>query len=66
MQEIARKFTREEIIPKAAHYDKTMEFPWDIVKKAWSIGLLNGHIPVEFGIYLSIIINIKFQKKIIN
>ncbi len=25
MQQLARKFTREEIIPNAAHYDKTGE-----------------------------------------
>jgi len=25
MQQLARKFTREEIIPVAAHYDKTGE-----------------------------------------
>lgn len=25
MQELARKFAREEILPKAAHYDKTGE-----------------------------------------
>ncbi|KAG8231857.1 hypothetical protein J437_LFUL015120, partial [Ladona fulva] len=46
-QELARKFTREEIIPKAAEYDKTMAYPWDIVKKAWSLGLMNGHIPTH-------------------
>lgn len=49
MQEIARKFAREEIIPVAAHHDKTGEYPWDIVKKAWSVGLLNNHIPTELG-----------------
>ncbi|XP_015174225.1 PREDICTED: probable medium-chain specific acyl-CoA dehydrogenase, mitochondrial [Polistes dominula] len=49
MQELARKFTREEIIPVAAKYDKTGEYPWDIVKKAWSLGLLNGHIPHDLG-----------------
>uniref|UniRef100_A0A1B0GHS4 Acyl-CoA dehydrogenase/oxidase N-terminal domain-containing protein n=1 Tax=Lutzomyia longipalpis TaxID=7200 RepID=A0A1B0GHS4_LUTLO len=49
MQELARKFAREEIIPKAAHHDKTGEFPWDIVKKAHSLGLMNAHIPQEFG-----------------
>ncbi|XP_046390177.1 probable medium-chain specific acyl-CoA dehydrogenase, mitochondrial isoform X1 [Ischnura elegans] len=48
-QELARKFTREEIIPKAAEYDKTMAYPWDIVKKAWSLGLMNGHIPTHCG-----------------
>lgn len=48
-QDVARKFTREEIIPVAAHHDKTGEYPWDIVKKAHAIGLLNGHVPVEAG-----------------
>ncbi|XP_055844332.1 medium-chain specific acyl-CoA dehydrogenase, mitochondrial [Episyrphus balteatus] len=49
MQDIARKFAREEIIPVAAHHDKTGEYPWDIVKKAWAVGLLNNHIPTELG-----------------
>ncbi|KAG5334699.1 ACADM protein, partial [Acromyrmex charruanus] len=49
MQELARKFTKEEIIPVAAEYDRTGKYPWDIVKKAWSIGLLNKHIPQHCG-----------------
>lgn len=49
MQELARKFTREEIIPVAAKHDKTGEYPWDIIKKAWSLGLLNKHIPQYCG-----------------
>jgi acyl-CoA dehydrogenase len=49
IQELARKFTRDEIIPTAAEYDRTMEYPWDIVKKAWSVGLINGHIPKHCG-----------------
>ncbi|RUS73272.1 hypothetical protein EGW08_018967 [Elysia chlorotica] len=48
-QETARKFAREEIIPKAAHYDKTGEYPWDLVKKAWNLGLINSHIPEHCG-----------------
>ncbi|KAJ8974462.1 hypothetical protein NQ317_001585 [Molorchus minor] len=48
-QEIARKFTREEIIPVAAEYDRTGNYPWDLVKKAHSIGLMNGHVPEEYG-----------------
>ncbi|KZC08387.1 putative medium-chain specific acyl-CoA dehydrogenase, mitochondrial [Dufourea novaeangliae] len=56
MQELARKFTREEIIPVAAEYDRTGKYPWDIVKKAWSVGLLNKQIPqhcggMEFGTF---------------
>ncbi|KAL7748054.1 hypothetical protein RI367_006600 [Sorochytrium milnesiophthora] len=49
MQETARRFTREEIIPKAAHHDQTGEYPVDIIKKAWELGLVNTHIPQEYG-----------------
>jgi acyl-CoA dehydrogenase len=49
IQELARKFAREEIIPKAAHHDQTGEFPREIVKKAWDIGLMNTHVPAEYG-----------------
>lgn len=48
-QDVARKFAREEIIPKAAELDRTGEYPWEIVKKAWSLGLLNSHIPENVG-----------------
>ncbi|XP_076436280.1 medium-chain specific acyl-CoA dehydrogenase, mitochondrial-like [Babylonia areolata] len=48
-QETARKFAREEIIPKAAEYDRTGEYPWDLIKKAWSLGLMNSHIPEHCG-----------------
>lgn len=49
MQEMARKFAREEIIPVASQYDKTGEYPWEIIKKAWGLGLMNNHIPQEYG-----------------
>ncbi|XP_026758953.1 probable medium-chain specific acyl-CoA dehydrogenase, mitochondrial isoform X3 [Galleria mellonella] len=49
LQELARKFTREEIIPAAAQYDKSGEYPWPILKKAWELGLMNGHVPVHCG-----------------
>jgi len=48
---LARKFAREEIIPVAAEYDRTGQYPWDIIKKAHSVGLLNGHIPEHCGNY---------------
>ncbi|KAI9136831.1 acyl-CoA dehydrogenase/oxidase [Paraphysoderma sedebokerense] len=48
-QELARKFTAEEIIPKAAHHDQTGEYPTEIIKKAWELGLVNTHIPAEYG-----------------
>lgn len=48
-KDLARKFCREEIVPNAPHYDKTGEYPWDIIKKAHSLGLINMHIPKEQG-----------------
>lgn len=53
MQDLARKFTKEEIIPKAAYFDKTGEYPIEIVKKAHSLGLMNGHVPQECGKLMS-------------
>lgn len=49
MQSVARKFAREEIIPVAAELDRTGQYPWDIMKKAHALGLLNGHIPADIG-----------------
>jgi len=49
IQETARKFAREEVLPKAAHHDRTGEFPWDIAKKAFEIGLLNVAVPPKYG-----------------
>ena len=49
LQDLARKFTAEYIIPKAAHHDRTGEYPVEILKKAWETGLLNGHIPEKYG-----------------
>lgn len=48
-QEVARKFARDEIIPVAAHHDRTGEYPWDMIKKSWELGLLNVHIPEHLG-----------------
>ncbi|KAJ1553739.1 hypothetical protein HK405_007034 [Cladochytrium tenue] len=49
LQETARSFTAREIIPKAAHHDVTGEYPTEILKKAWEAGLLNTHVPAEYG-----------------
>jgi acyl-CoA dehydrogenase len=49
LQETARKFAREEIIPKAAEHDKNGKYPVEIAKKAWELGLMNTHIPGEYG-----------------
>ncbi|KAM8805872.1 medium-chain specific acyl-CoA dehydrogenase, mitochondrial [Eudromia elegans] len=48
-QATARKFAREEIIPVAAEYDKTGEYPFPLIKRAWELGLINLHIPESCG-----------------
>ena len=45
----AERFAKDEIIPKAAYYDATGEYPWDIVQKAHATGLMNLHVPQEYG-----------------
>jgi acyl-CoA dehydrogenase len=49
LQEAARKYAREVIRPKAAHYDETAEFPKDLISTAYELGLVNQAIPAEYG-----------------
>ena len=47
--EMSRRFTKERITPIAAECDQQGIFPMDVFKEAWSIGLVNPTIPVEYG-----------------
>ncbi len=49
LRELAHDFAAHEIYPKSAEHDRTGEFPTEILKKAWEVGLLNTHIPSEYG-----------------
>jgi acyl-CoA dehydrogenase len=49
LQETARRFADEEIIPVAAEYDVSGEFPMEIMRKAWELGLSHTFIPEEHG-----------------
>jgi acyl-CoA dehydrogenase len=49
LQETARKYAREVIRPKAAHYDETAEFPRDLIAAAHELGLINLGAPAEYG-----------------
>ncbi len=49
LQELAREFAQGEIAPHAAHHDETGEFPWEILRKGWDIGLMNTHVPEAYG-----------------
>ncbi|CAO3670661.1 unnamed protein product [Umbelopsis ramanniana] len=48
-QDLARKFALDEIIPVAAEHDRTGKYPTEVIKKAWELGLVNTHIPAEYG-----------------
>lgn len=49
IQELALKFARNEMIPHSQAYDEEGKFPKEIFEKAWSLGLINTCIPVEYG-----------------
>jgi len=49
LQQLAHDFAAQEIAPNAAHHDQTGEFPRAIIQKAWELGLMNTHIPSEYG-----------------
>ncbi|MCA9874282.1 MAG: acyl-CoA dehydrogenase family protein [Anaerolineales bacterium] len=49
IQLLARNFAKNEIAPRAEHYDKTHEYPWPVVKKAQELGLTTMSIPEEYG-----------------
>lgn len=49
LRRLARRFVQQEIIPVAAAYDRSGEYPWDVIKKGYDIGLLNESIPSAYG-----------------
>jgi acyl-CoA dehydrogenase len=49
MIDTAREFARKEMMPKAAEFDLSMDYPWDIIKKAHAAGLLNLSLKEEHG-----------------
>ena len=56
LQDTARRFARDEIAPVAAEYDQSGEFPHEIMKKAWELGLSSLSIPHEYdGVGLSLL-----------
>ncbi len=49
IKDLAMKFAKNEMMPKAHEYDVKAELPHDILEKAWSLGLVNTCIPTEYG-----------------
>src|SRR4051812_31638586 len=46
---MAHDFSEKEIRPVAWDYDRDATWPQEIVEKAWEVGLMNSHIPEEYG-----------------
>jgi acyl-CoA dehydrogenase len=49
IRQLAHDFAEKEIRPVAWEYDKDSTFPREIIDKAWEVGLMNSHIPEEYG-----------------
>jgi len=49
LRALAHEFAEKEIRPRAAEYDEHATHPEDVIAKAHELGLMNIHIPEEFG-----------------
>jgi len=49
LRELAHEFAANEIRPKEAAYDERMQHPADVVEQAHALGLMNLHVPEEYG-----------------
>src|SRR5689334_9933626 len=49
LRSLARAFATNEIRPRAAQYDVSMTHPVDVIEMAHALGLMNLHVPAEYG-----------------
>jgi acyl-CoA dehydrogenase len=49
LREMAHDFAAQEIRPVAWEYDRDGTWPQTIIEKAWEVGLMNPHIPEQYG-----------------
>ena len=49
MREMAHDFAEKEIRPVAWEYDRDATWPGEVLDKAWELGLMNNHLPTEYG-----------------
>ena len=49
LKQTAREFARKEIIPVAGKYDELEQVPFELMRKAWELGLMNFEVPQEYG-----------------
>ncbi len=49
LREMAHNFAENEIRKVAWEYDKEGTWPQEIIEKAWELGIMNSHLPEEYG-----------------
>ncbi len=49
IRQLAHDFAEKEIRPVAPELDRDSTFPHEIIQKAWEVGLMNSHVPEEYG-----------------
>ena len=49
LREMAHDFAAREMRPVAREYDRDGTWPAEVIEKAWEVGLMNPHIPDEYG-----------------
>ncbi len=49
IRQLAHDFAEKEIRPVAWDLDRDSTFPREIIDKAWEVGLMNSHVPEEYG-----------------
>ena len=49
LREMAHDFAEKEIRPVAWEHDEHSTLPLDLLEKAWELGLMNNHVPEEYG-----------------
>jgi acyl-CoA dehydrogenase len=49
IRQMAHDFAEKEIRPVAWDYDRDATWPGKVLDKAWELGLMNNHLPTEYG-----------------
>jgi acyl-CoA dehydrogenase len=49
LRDLAHDFAEKEIRPVAWEYDREGTWPREVIQRAWEVGLMNAHIPEEYG-----------------
>src|SRR2546430_11311080 len=49
LRDLAHEFAEREIRPREREYDEHQTHPADVIAKAHELGLMNLHVPEEYG-----------------